>query len=199
LARSAELGPLTVAAAAFVWRAVVWLRVLALIAVLASAAGSDGIHAQTTSGDAAAKAKFTITIARFVQWPPAAVAGDAAPIRICVLHNSPALGAAFAALDGQRVAGHPVTVAPNPRERGDCGLLFIDTSVSYGSVEAIAAVAGLQSLTLGTVDGFLSQGGMIELANVNDTLRFDVNLRALRSARLDLSSQVLKLARQVRD
>ena len=187
------------AAAASVCRAAVWLRALALIAVLAGAPGSDHIRAQTTSGDAAAKAKFTITIARFVQWPPARVASDAAPIRICVLHNSPALGAAFAALDGQRVAGHPVTVAANPRERGDCGLLFVDTSVSHGSAEAVAAVAGTQSLTLGAVDGFLSQGGMIELANVNDTLRFDVNLKALRSARFDLSSQVIKLARQVRD
>lgn len=186
-------------AVASVWRAAGWLRVLAWIAVLASAAGGDGIRAQTTSGDATAKAKFTITIARFVQWPPAAVAGDAAPIRICVLHNSPALGAAFAALDGQRVAGHPVMVVPNPRERGDCGLLFVDSSAAHGSAEAVAGVAGMQALTLGAVDGFLSQGGMIELANVNDTLRFDVNLKALRAARLDLSSQVLKLARQVRD
>jgi YfiR/HmsC-like len=177
----------------------VWLRALALTVVLVAAPASDGIRAQTTSGDAAAKAKFTITLARFVQWPLVAVAGDAAPIRICVMHNSPALGAAFAALDGQRVAGHPVTVAANPRERGDCRLLFIDTSVAHGSAEAVAAVAGMQSLTLGAVDGFLSQGGMVELANVNDTLRFDVNLKALRLARLDLSSQVLKLARQVRD
>jgi hypothetical protein len=54
-------------------------------------------------------------------------------------------------------------------------------------------------LTLGAVDGFLSQGGMVELVNVNDALRFDVSLKAVRSAQLALSSQVLKLARQVRD
>jgi YfiR/HmsC-like len=188
-----------VAAAFSICRAAVGLRALAWVALLAGAGAGDGIRAQTTSGDAAAKAKFTITIARFVQWPSVAVAGDAAPIRICVLHNSPALGAAFAALGGQRVAGYPVTVVPNPRDRGNCGLLFIDTSAAHGSADAVAAVAGLPALTLGAVDGFLSQGGMIELANVNDALHFDVNLKALRAARLDLSSQVLKLARQVRE
>lgn len=175
------------------------LRALALMAMLVGAPGGGSVRAQTPSGDAAAKAKFTITIARFVQWPPAALAGDAAPLKICVLHNSPALGAAFAVLEGQRVAGHPVNVVPNPRDSGDCGMLFIDTSVAQGSAAAIAAAARLPLLTLGAVDGFLSQGGMIELANVNDTLRFDVNLKALRSARMDVSSQVLQLARQVRN
>ena len=175
------------------------LRVLALTAVFVGAAGGDGAHAQAPTGDADAKARFTITVARFVQWPPTALDGDAVPLKICLLHNSPALGAAFAVLDGQRVAGRPVNVVSNPRDRRDCGLLFIDTSAAHGSAEAIAAVADLPSLTLGAVDGFLSQGGMIELANVNDMLRFDVNLKALRAARLDMSSKALRLARQVRN
>jgi hypothetical protein len=34
---------------------------------------------------------------------------------------------------------------------------------------------------------------------VNDAIRFDVNLAALRAARLTLSSQVLRLARRVRE
>jgi YfiR/HmsC-like len=174
------------------------LRALALAAVLVGAPGGIGVHAQT-AGDAAAKARFTITVARFVQWPRLTSAGDAAPLRICVLHNSPALGAAFAVLDGQRVGTHPVLVLPNPRARGDCDMLFVDGSVAHASSDAVAAMGGVSALTLGAVDGFLSQGGMIELANVNDTLRFDVNLKALRAARLELSSQVLKLARQVRE
>lgn len=175
------------------------LRALAVTTALVGATGGDVVRAQTPSGDAVAKAKFTITIARFAQWPPAALGGDAASLKICVLHNSPALGAAFAVLEGQRVASHPVNVVQNPRDSADCGLLFIDTSVAHGSTEAIAAAASRPLLTLGAVDGFLSKGGMVELANVNDTLRFDVNLKALRSARMDLSSQVLNLARQVRN
>ena len=40
---------------------------------------------------------------------------------------------------------------------------------------------------------------MVELVDDNDSIRLDVNLRALRASLLDLSSQVLKLARQVRE
>ena len=175
------------------------LRALVLTAALAGTPGDDGVRAQTTSGDAVAKAKFTITIARFVQWPPAAPSGAPAPLKICVLHNSPALGAAFVALEGQSISGRAVNVVQNPRDSVDCGLMFIDTSIAHRSVAAIAAAANLPVLTLGAVDGFLSQGGMIELANVNDSLRFDFNLRALRDARMEVSSQVIQLARQVRN
>lgn len=179
------------------WAAVV-PRALAVTTLL-SAMACGGVGAQALSDDATAKARFTITIARFVQRSVSAPTGDTAPLKICVLHNSPALGAAFAMLEGQRVATHPVNVLPNPRDYGGCGLLFIDNSAAHGSAAALSYAAGLPLLTLGTVDGFLSQGGMIELVNVNDTLRFDVNLKALRSSRLDLSSQVLELARHVRN
>lgn len=180
-------------------RAACLLRALVVCAALAGAGGGVGLHAQPTSGDAVAKAKFTLTLARFVQWPASARGSDGTPLRICVMHGSAALGAAFAALEGQRVAGHPVQVVTNPRDPAGCGLLFIDASAAHGSAAVIAAVAGAPLLTLGAIDGFVSQGGMVELANVDDTLRFDVNLKALRSARLDLSSQVLNLARQVRN
>lgn len=175
------------------------LRAIALAAGLVGAPGGDGVHAQGSSGDAEAKVRFTMTVARFVQWPPTALHADAAPLKICVLHDSAALGAAFAVLGGQQVAGRPVQVALNPRDRRDCSLFFVDTSAAHGSAEALAAAAGSPSLTLGAVDGFLSQGGMIELTNVDDMLRFDVNLKALRSARLDMSSKALRLARQVRN
>jgi hypothetical protein len=40
---------------------------------------------------------------------------------------------------------------------------------------------------------------MVELVAVDDAIRFDIHMGALRRARLSLSSQVLKLARQVRE
>ena len=167
-------------------------------ALLLASSGS-GVFAQSSSGDAAAKAKFTITLARFVQWPAGAAAADTAPLRLCVVHNSAAVGAAFAQHEGVPVAGRPVSVLPNPGPRAGCDLLFVDASAARGSAAALGQAAGAPMHTLGPVDGFLSQGGMVELVNVNDALRFDVSLKALRSAQLGLSSQVLKLARQVRD
>ena len=40
---------------------------------------------------------------------------------------------------------------------------------------------------------------MVEFVPVNDSIRFDINMAAVRQAQLTISSQVLKLARQVRE
>lgn len=177
----------------------VW-RCLGLVVSLATCASGTGVRAQVPTNEAEAKARFTLTLARFVQWPANAFASDGAPLRLCVLHNSPAVAAAFGSQKGTVVGGHPLSVHTEAIARGtDCDLLFVDGSAARASAEPWLAAGERPLLTLGAVDGFLSQGGMVELVNVNDALRFDVNLRALRSAHLGLSGQVLKLARQVRE
>lgn len=164
---------------------------LSLAAVLGA-----GPVAQAQSSDAAAKARFAVTLARFVQWP---AGSEQAPLRLCVLQNSAALVRAFQALDGAPVGTRRVAVVFDPAGITACDLLFVDDSGARAAAPLIAE--GLQHpvLTLGAVDGFLAGGGMVELVNVDDTLRFDVDLHALRQARLGLSSHALKLARRVRD
>lgn len=173
-----------------------------LAAVLAAGMPAVVARAQAPTNEAEAKVKFTLTLARFVQWPAAsfAGAGDAAPLRLCVLHDSPAVAAAFAGQQGKIVAGHPLSIVSDavPPD-GGCDLLFVDSSAARAAAGALRGARDRPVLTLGAVDGFLSQGGMVELVNVNDALRFDVNLKALRGAHLGLSGQVLKLARQVRE
>ena len=169
------------------------LPLLALVCALAA----DALHAQSSSGDAAAKARFAVTFARFVQWPAGTFAGEGAPLRLCVMHHSAAVGLAFEQHGGEVVAGHPLVVVANPSTPAGCEILFVDESAPRAG--SLGAAYGTPMLTLGSVDGFVSRGGMVELANVDDRLRFDVNLKALRQAQLELSSQVLRLARQVRE
>ena len=167
-------------------------RCIALAACLLMALA----RAQAPANEAEAKARFTVTLARFVQWP----AAEPGPLRLCVLHNSPAVAAAFDGQQGVLVAGRPLNVSTGALARGAaCDLLFVDSSALRATAEVFLQPIERPMLTLGAVDGFLSLGGLVELVNVNDALRFDVNLRALRVARLGLSGQVLKLARQVRE
>ena len=167
--------------------------------LLASACGAGGVQAQSPASDAVAKANFTVTLTRFVQWPAATPGLAIAPLRLCVLHRSPALGAAFASHAGETIAGRVLLVHSNPGPMpGDCHVVFVDASADRQTAEALARSAA-PALVIGALDGFLERGGMVELVNVNDALRFDVSLPALRTANLGLSSQVLKLARQVRE
>lgn len=169
-------------------------RLLAFVAFALASLAGPAVQAQ--SGDAAAKARFAVTLARFVQWPPG---GEQAPLRLCVLHDSAALARAFQGHDGAPVGSRRVAVILEPAGIAACDLLFVDDSGVRAAAPLLAAGAHRPVLTIGAVDGFLARGGMVELVNVDDALRFDVDLRVLREAGLGLSSHALKLARRVRD
>lgn len=184
------------ARASWRWRAGP-LRLALLPLLLAAGVAVAPVRAQAPSNEADAKVRFTLTLARFVQWPAGA---ERANLRLCLLHQSPALAAAFASRQGAVVTGRALEVLGADAIRaGGCDLLFVDASAAGAAADALAAVTGRPVLTLGSVDGFASHGGMVELVNVDDALRFDVNLRPLRSAHLGLSAQALKLARRVQE
>ncbi len=150
--------------------------------------------------EAGLKAKLTYNLARFAQWPAATFASPTDPLVICVAHASDTVAAAFSALQGQLVAGRPITVVLRPEGAiRPCQVLFVQDMGARGGPTWPAFSAGAAALTIGDSEGFVSRGGMVELVNVNDALRFDVNLKNLRTAQIGLSSQVLKLARQVRE
>ena len=173
------------------------VRRTVLLALLAAAWAGP---AQTQNSDAVAKARFAVTFARFVQWPDSPIGAESPVLRLCVLENSPVLAHAFSVHDGANVGGRRLAVVLQPAPGVvACDVLFIDDSRSGAASALLAGAATRPVLTLGAVDGFLAQGGMVELVNVDDALRFDVDLRAVRRAGLGLSSHVLKLARRVRE
>ena len=55
-------------------------------------------------------------------------------------------------------------------------------------------VAGRAVLTVGDSDQFVRAGGMVGLVRSGDEIEIEVNLPALRSRHLDMSSRLLKLA-----
>ncbi len=58
---------------------------------------------------------------------------------------------------------------------------------------------GAPVLTVAEFDGFASGGGMIGLYVAESRVRFEVNLAAVRATGLQLGSNLLKLARIIRD
>lgn len=162
-------------------------------------AGGAAPRAQDLN-EARVKARLALTLARFTQWPASAFATPQEPLQLCVLHRSEPVGAAFGELAGQTVAGRPVRVlAAPPATLAGCHVLFAHASAGAEAERALALAAGLPVLTVGDADGFAGRGGMVELVNLNDAIRLDVDLGTLRAARLELSSRVLQLARRVRE
>jgi YfiR/HmsC-like len=161
-------------------------------------AAPRGGHAQTNT-EARLRAKLTMNLARFTQWPASSFTSPTESFVVCVAHRGTAIGAAFAELDGGALGQRPLRVVSNPSTLpASCHLLYIEAEAERGAAALLAAAANSAVLTVGDGADFMRRG-MIELVNVNDAIRFDVNLGRLRKAQLEFNSQALKLARRVEE
>ena len=156
--------------------------------------------AQSLGGDAAAKAKLVAALARFVQWPAGTFDSESAPLRLCVFAGSATVERAFQNQHNAMVGLRPLDIIlVNARVAAkSCHVLFLDESAALSPDRWLRTHAGEPAFTVGTQDGFVSDGGMVEIVNVDNTLRFDFNLPALHDAGLGINPGVLKLARQVK-
>lgn len=172
-------------------------RLLGLVAASALLAlPARRVHGQTTS-DARVKARLTANLARYTTWPAGPGSGPGDALLICAWHRSGPVGAAFDELNGAVVGGRSIKISHNPPTPASCHVAYVDAAVDRPQA-LLSSLATLAVLTVGDAPGYLSMG-MVELANVNDSIRFDVHLARIRRANLDISSQVLKLARRVED
>jgi YfiR/HmsC-like len=150
------------------------------------------------SAEARVKARLTANLARFTTWPASSFGSAADPIVICVAHRNAALGAAFEELAGLALGARTLRIVHNPATLASCHLLYLDADFERQQPGWLAQVGAKPILTVGDGNDFV-QRGMIELVNVNDAMRFDVHLGRMRRTQMDLSSQALRLARQVQE
>jgi hypothetical protein len=164
-------------------------KAVLIVAVLVSA---PRLHAQGAADGAAVKARVALAVARFAEFPAEREPGA---LRLCLAVRGKAPGVLMD-LAREKVGTHAVEVTVGPPFTA-CDVIYMHSNF----VEWRQLLAGQHqpALTVGDVPGFLAAGGMIELLIDNDTVRFDVNLSALRGKNIRLPSQVLKLARQVRN
>ncbi len=151
------------------------------------------------SAEAHVKARIAFNLARFTQWPGQAFADAAAPQLWCASVRDAALARAFEALSAETASGRSIQaqIHAGGSVRG-CHVLYIEAAAERSAASLLAEAANLPVLTIGDGDAF-SQRGIVGLVNVNDTIRFDINLTRMRAAQLNISSQVLRLARRVHE
>jgi hypothetical protein len=144
------------------------------------------------------KAVYLFNFGKFIVWP-AASAKDSS-FAICVLGRDPFDGFLDATLAGEKIDNRALVARriANPREAAGCRILFISSSESAHLKEVLANIDKSGVLTVSDISGFAGSGGMIEFILKDNKVRFEVNLTAAEKAGLTLSSQLLKVATDVR-
>ena len=148
--------------------------------------------ARGATDDEGIKARVALAVARFAEMP---AGREARPLRFCVAARGKP-PRALLELAREKVGIHEVEVHAWPSFAA-CDVIYMHST--FAGWRRLLAEPRPPALTVGDVPGFLAAGGMVELLIDNDSVRFDVNLPALREKNIRLPSQVLKLARQVRN
>jgi hypothetical protein len=168
-------------------------RASLLLAAVAFLAGSvTAARAEKPSRDDV-QAAYLYNFGKFVRWPESRGLG---PMLVCVAGQDP-LGQTIGKLvDGEEINGRPVQERnlDRPEGVGACSILFVGATAHGQEAGFLAAAEGKPILTVSDSPDFLAHGGMIQFVQVEDHVRFSVNLDACSRHSVALSSELLKVA-----
>jgi hypothetical protein len=146
------------------------------------------------------KATYLYNFGRFVKWPGKLSAGKGDSFSVCVLGQDPFGSILDSTLAGETLDGKPVVLRriSKPQDAGECRILFISSKEEKRLSEIFTALDESGVLTVSDMPNFARRGGMIQFVLEGERVRFEINLASAESARLVLSSELLKVAASVK-
>ena len=170
----------------------------ALAWALLGVASSQGQHAKPTEYEV--KATYLYSFSKFVDWPARANQSQSDTFAICVLGQDPFGPALDGILSEETVAGKKAVARriPTPQDALNCRVLFISASENSRLKQILAALHDASVLTVSDLPQFTQRGGMVQFIPEGNRIRFEVNLATAEHAGLTLSSELLKVAMNVR-
>jgi len=160
------------------------------------------------------KAAFLYNFIMFVDWPAEKIGDNNQPIIIGIIGKDPFEGA-FEPIKDKQAKDRKVIVKRfkglEELKKADkaeidqtieaikkCHLLFISSSEKGAAKEITDLVKGCGVLTVGDMPEFLeSGGGIINFLMEEGKIRFEINVTAAVQAKLQIRSQLLRLAKNV--
>jgi hypothetical protein len=137
------------------------------------------------------KAAYLYNFVKFIEWPAAARQG---PLTICIAGTNP-FGATLEDLvRGESIEGRAIAARVIQAPQADCDVVFVPRGVAAGGY--LRAARNTPVLTVGESPDFVSQGGIINFVRDAGMIRFEIDQNAARRAGLQISSRLLRLARE---
>ena len=168
------------------------LLILAALALGAHAAEADEYKVKGT---------FLLRFAKFVEWPSEDQVGLKDEIRVCVLGSGRVASVLSDVLRGESAGRRDVIVRRVEDLAGVawCRIVFITKSSELEPEIVVTSLGATSILTVGEMDGFAENGGMVNFTGDKNKVRFEINQRAASRAGLKISSKLLRLAELVEE
>jgi hypothetical protein len=183
------------------------VRVLAVLLLMGMAAtapragATAAVAPSSASPEYMIKAAYLLNFARLIEWPRDAFDSANSPMTIGVIGADPFGQALELTVEGKKVNNRGVAVKRLQwgQDFRHCQILFISSTDSHRIGEVTSRVGSLPILIVGEADDLARRGATISFKIDDQRVRFDVNVEAAKRARLTISSQVLRVARIVRE
>ena len=174
------------------------LAIVLLACAMVSPSSLEGQRAKPTEYEV--KATYLFNFSRFVEWPAQGVQAQSDSFAICVLGENPFGPALNATVARETIAGKGVVARqiPAPQDAVNCHVLFISSSEEKRVKEILASLGTASVLTVSDLPKFTQRGGMVQFVLEDNKVRFEVNSATAERAGLRLSSELLKVAVNVR-
>jgi hypothetical protein len=167
-------------------------RAVALLAVSLSCVGNN--FCATPEYEVKAAHLFNFT--KFFDWP-----NYETSITVCIYGKDPFGEFLDDLVRNQLVHGYPVEIRRLGKEQETldrCQVVFIAVTSPTRTAAALAHAQGRSIVTVGESDSFIEEGGMVRLLVDQGRVRFDINLVAIRAARLKISARLGALGRTIK-
>jgi hypothetical protein len=168
-------------------------RAVAALFTLLALGSAEPAHPQRLT-EYRLKAAFLYNFALFTDWPT----GTGRALNLCVYGADP-FGNDIDALQGKPVGERLLAVRRTPAggSLAGCQIIFIAPSAIGGLPQVLGELHGRVALTVADSPDAARHGVALNMSVVQDKVSFEANLSAARSAGLNLSSKLLRLATQV--
>jgi len=145
----------------------------------------------------ALKGVFIYNFAKFTEWPVDAVP-VAAPLVMCVFGDLAVGDALERAVKGRVIPGHAVTVVQGPAAASQqvCNVIYVSGVTAGQAAQLVAGVRDVPVLTISDIEGFTDLGGIVRFFFESGRLRFVIHLESAKRAGLQISSNLLALAKR---
>ncbi|MGB7281278.1 MAG: YfiR family protein [Candidatus Acidiferrum sp.] len=177
-----------------------WAPLAAVLLAFGFFATTDLLAQQPRPNEYQVKATYLYNFGRFIKWPGTFPPGKGETFSVCVLGQDPFGSILDSTLAGEALDGKPVVLRriSKPQEAGDCRILFISSTEEKHLKEILTILDESGVLTVSDMPDFTRRGGMIQFVFEGNRVRFEINLTSAESAKLVLSSELLKVAASVK-
>ena len=152
-------------------------------------------HAQT-SREYQVKSVFLFNFAQFTEWPPKAFPDPKGPFIIGLLGTDPFGKSLEDTVRDERARGRRIEIRHYRKveEIKTCHILYISQSETARLGHILAVLKGKPVLTVSDIENAAIRGVMIRFITEHNRIRLRVNPEAVKAARLQLSSKLLRAA-----